>query len=78
MRRQVGAAGASGALQLIVGEALDSTGQDGSYTNVLIAGNTYVVPKLRGAAYVIPAGRSVYILADSDFHFMIALGYVSG
>jgi hypothetical protein len=73
-----GQLGDTGGLRLIIGEALDSSGIDGSYTSVRIGGADYVIPKVRGTPYQIPAGRSVYILADADYSIMVALGYVSG
>jgi hypothetical protein len=73
-----GQLGETSGLRLIIGESLDSTGQDGSYTNVRIAGADYVIPKLRGQGYVIPPGNAVYVLVDANYSIMVALGYVSG
>ena len=63
-------------LRLVIGEAL-AINPDGSYTNVKIAGTNYTIPKLRGAAYDIPLGAAVYVLADANYNIMVALGYVS-
>lgn len=75
LRKQLGS---GGGLRLIIAEALDSTGLDASYTNVRIAGVDYTVPKLDVGVSPIPTGRSVYILADSYFNSMIAVGSVRG
>jgi len=65
-------------LRLIIGEALDQTGIDGSYTNVRIAGSDYVIPKLDGPTASIPQGRAVYVLADSTYNILLAIGSVRG
>jgi len=65
-------------LRLVIGEALDQTGIDGSYTNVRIAGADYVIPKLDGPTASIPQGRAVYVLADSNYNTLLAIGSVRG
>lgn len=65
-------------LRLLVGEALDPTGIDQSYTPIRLAGQDYVIPKLDGPQLQIPMGRAVYVLADESFNSMIAIGSVRG
>jgi len=71
LRNQLG--GGPG-LRLLIGEAL-AVNPDRSYTDVRIGGVDYTIPKLRVAAYDIPLGAAVYILADADYNIMIAIGY---
>jgi hypothetical protein len=75
LRRQVGTAGGSGGLSLIVGESRDPN-PDASFVDVRIGGADYTIPKLQSMGSI-SAGRPVYILVDSTFNTMLALGWVT-